>query len=156
MGVPQGSILGPLLFILFANDLPDSVASDLDEYADDSTITESSKDIKIINDRLTEACEDVKNWMSENKFCLNAGKTKLIIAGTSQRLQKLDRSKIDIKMSGKPIKPEEDEKLLDCYIDSTLKWKKHASELAKKLKTRLAGFEKIKKYCSIVCKKENL
>ena len=50
-GVPQGSILGPLFFILFANDLPDSVNSDLDEYADDCKMTESDINIHNIKKR---------------------------------------------------------------------------------------------------------
>ena len=78
VGVPQGSILGPLFFILFANDLPDSVESQLEEYADDSTLTESSQDIDVINTKLTESCEHIKTWMEENRLCLNNGKTKLL------------------------------------------------------------------------------
>ena len=106
IGVPQGSILGPLFFILFANDLPDSVNSELDEYADDSTMTESDKNIIKINTNMTESCNQVKDWMIENRLCLNADKTKLLIAGTSKRLKNLDEAQINILIDEKSVEKE--------------------------------------------------
>ena len=153
IGVPQGSILGPLMFILFANDLPDSISSELDAYADDSTMTESSEDIAIINQKLTESCEGIKTWMTENKLCLNAGKTKLLVTGTSKRLNTLDKTRINIKIDGENIKPEENEKLLGCYIQSNLKWTKHISELLKKLKTRLTALVQVKNIAPLSIRK---
>ena len=82
--------------------------------------------------------------MIENRFCLNAGKTKLIIAGTSARLQRLDRRKIDVKMNGEKLKPIDNEKLLGCHINAPLKWTTQIIELTKKLKKRLAALGMIK------------
>ena len=69
--------------------------------------------------------------MIENKLCLNADKTKLLVAGTSSRLTALDHDKINVKIDGITIKLEENEKLLGCYIQSNLKWSTQIRELIK-------------------------
>ena len=81
VGVPQGSILGPLLFIIFANDLPHSLTCPLDSYADDSTLTSTKKTVEEVNSELNENCALVSTWMWKNQLCLNADKTHLLVTG---------------------------------------------------------------------------
>ena len=81
VGVPQGSILGPLMFIIFANDLPHSLTCHLDTYADDSTLTSTKSTVEELN----ENCALVSDWMWRNQLCLNADKTHLLITGTIVR-----------------------------------------------------------------------
>ena len=86
VGVPQGSNLGPLFFLLFVNDLPFSLDCEMVQYADDSTLTASGKCVEEISDKLQTNCETVKLWMEKNKQKLNPEKTHIILLGTDQRL----------------------------------------------------------------------
>ena len=147
LGVPQGSILGPLLFIIFANDLPHSLTCQLDAYADDSTLTSTKQTINEINVEMNDNCSLVSNWMYQNQLCLNADKTHLLIAGTSQRMQRMDiTNELNITMDGFQLEETEEncEKLLGIQVQADLKWTKQVEYLKSRLKSRLTGLAKIK------------
>ena len=136
IGVPQGSILGPLLFVIFTNDLPYSLSCDLDMYADDSTLT-SCGTMQEVNLSLNINCDKVSSWMTENEQCLNASKTHFLIAGTNQRLQKINQEdKSQVSMDGHVLVESEDmkETLLGVTIQPDLKWAGHIGQLQKKVK----------------------
>ncbi len=75
-GVPQGSMLGPLLFTLYVNDFPDYVDNAVDMYADDSTLQTHAKDIKTVENKLTEMLAKVVEWIKKNKLTLHLGKPR--------------------------------------------------------------------------------
>ena len=70
----QGSILGPLVILIFYNDLPYILDCELDAYADDSTLTASVKTVKDIGNKISVSWEKVSRWMYSNKLKLNAKK----------------------------------------------------------------------------------
>ena len=75
-GVPQGSILGPLLFLAYINDMHRSVNCQLALYADDSALIFSHKDPSVIADRLSHELSSCKKWLTDNKLSLHVGKTE--------------------------------------------------------------------------------
>ena len=143
--VPQGSILGPLFFRVFYNDLPYILDCELDAYADDSTLTYTAKSVDEISDKLSNNCDAVSQWMIENKLKLNTDKTQILLMGTSQRLHRIERN-FTVQMNGTTL-VENDQKmapLLGVYIQSNLKWGKMLLELQLRLKKRLSGLQKLK------------
>ena len=85
-GVPQGSILGPLLLLLYVNDLASAVICKLLLYADDSALIASGKNVADIESTLSYELEYVSNWLIDNKVSLHLGKTQSILFGTKRRL----------------------------------------------------------------------
>ena len=140
VGVLQGSILGPLIFLLFINDLSYEVSSDLQQYADDTTISESSDDVDTLSLKLTENCVMVSLWMSQNQFKLNPDKTHVLLLGTQRRLQLTEES-LSVYMDGIELRESDThcETILGCVIQKNLKWTNQIERLKGSLKKRLAG-----------------
>ena len=88
-----------LLFLLFINDLSFIVSCDLQQYADDTTISASGRNLVTIYKNLTENCNILNDWMGQNKFKLNADKTSVITLGTGRRLT-ANHSGLDVYMDG--------------------------------------------------------
>ena len=81
-GVPQGSILGPLLFLLYVNDMPQAIECDFLLYADDYVLFFSHKNVDVINDQLNMDFNTLCDWFVDNKLSIHFGedKTKCILS----------------------------------------------------------------------------
>ena len=143
-GVPQGSILGPILFLLYVNDLPLNLSSRLDMYADDATLHKSSFFIRQINTTLHDDLLKVQKWRvnTSNNMVLNPDKTTCMLIGTKNRLKKTQN--LGLKTSDSRIENVRTQKLLGVYIDSTLFWKIHVDKTCAKLSTKLHLLKRIK------------
>ena len=93
-GVPQGSILGPILYIMYANDIPSSIKSKVILYADDTVIFMSSKDKHKVESKLQEDLVAPEQRGLRNKLTINVDKTKLMIFGSTQSVNDLGEVKI--------------------------------------------------------------
>ena len=131
-GVPQGSSLGPLLFLIYINDFRLSLKkTECGHFADDTYIMFGSHNIATIETVVNFELKLVSKWLRLNKLSLNEGKTELIFFRSKQHT--LNYDDISIKLNGVKLLPVDHIKYLGMYIDKYLSWNVHVLNLNKKL-----------------------
>ena len=146
-GVPQGSILGPLLFLLYINDMHFATEnSKVYHFADDTNLLYSCKSFKILRKRVNKDLQCLYEWLCANRLSLNTGKTEFIVYRPG-RCKNPER--LTLKMHHTKLFESPKIKYLGMILDNKLNWKAHISELCKKLSRAVGLIYKIRNLCPI-------
>ena len=133
-GVPQGSVLGPLFFIFFINDICSYPAlENMSLFAVDATDHHTSKNIQNISSKLQIKATSVNQWCEINRMKMSIEKTKILLIGSRQKLNRISESEKYIKLliDNTPIEQISNTKLLGIHIDSSLTWDVQVSHVKK-------------------------
>ena len=135
-GLPQVSILGPLLFLLYVNDVVQAVNCDLLLYADDRGLIFQHKDMHIIEHQLNRNFSNICDWFVDNKLSIRFGEDKKsILFATLNKCKKL--RKLNISYGSLKIKQYSEVTYLGCILDQSLSGESMALNVVSKIKTSL-------------------
>ena len=133
-GTPQGSVLSPLLFIYYVNDIPDlgPTGCNLSQFADDMGIWTHAKSAKALRLRLSKALKLMEGWCAKWRIKLNAVKTQFLVFSRTVK-----PVKIDLELFDEPIKQTQSAKLLGITLDHKLSFNEHIKGLTNRAYSRL-------------------
>jgi len=149
-GVPQGSILGPVLFNLYANDMQDCLQDGCScfQYADDTTVLHHAtpKNFDVCVDKMKKTLSSIESWAADSNLLLNETKTKQMIITTKQmsKVHNLDGYTPPLTLKDKTVDRVEKFKLLGTWLSEDLKWTEHVNEVTSSCYKVLATLRKIK------------
>ena len=142
-GVPQGSILGPLLFICFVNDLPESFQNcKIVSYADDTQILVSAKTGKQIKVQLENLLDTAQQWYTRNSLLNNPSKTEVIIF-TKRKTKESFEVEITEEGIKKKLKLQKTVKILGVFLDEELNWTRQINEINKKARNATRNLQRV-------------
>ena len=145
IGVPQGSTIGPTMFIVYINDLPDVLKSSKAlMYADDTVIYNAGERRKTVRKSLQADLSEVQKWCTNNKMSLNVKKTKIMSFMSDYKRKKHDKFKF--YMHGNVIEEVDTYKYLGTTIDNRLKGDAQFSKLSQSLGFKIRTFSRIRKF----------
>ena len=155
-GVPQGSVLGPILFILYINDLPLHLqVSSTDLFADDTTISAVGQTVNEVCQSLQSSLNIIDEWCQHNSMIPNPQKTKAMFISPSKNINNLINSTDDhnLLLHAQKIEFTEVEKLLGIQVDHKLSWKTQVEQVLKKCNSLLYLLLRIKRFLNIHMRK---
>ena len=146
-GVPQGSILGPLLFLIYINDLPQAVKdSDIRLYADDTCISFVHKSVKVIEEKLNQDFNSLCDWFLDNKLSIHFGEDKTKTILFSPKNLRKGAEELKVTRNDVTLKQHSTVEYLGCLLDSTLSGEEMAAKVLTKVNGRLRFLYRQGKY----------
>ena len=144
-GVPQGSILGPLLFLLYVNDMPDVVKdSSIYLYADDTVLLNYGKNVINVKNDMQRDLGKIASWCGRNKLSLNIKKTKNMLFGSRHKLK---RTKCDkLLINDAKLEFVSQYKYLGVMLDSNLAFTKHLNNVIRIVSHKINLLAKVRRY----------
>ena len=141
-GVPQGSVLGPLLFLVYINELNRAITySYIRHFADDTNILYRNKSLKKINQRINFDLKNIVKWLRANRISLNTNKTEIVLFKSPR---KIITRKMNFRISGQKIETKNYAKYLGLLLDENLSWKKNFDLLRPKLERSIGLLAKLR------------
>ena len=145
-GVPQGSVLGPLLFLLYIYDFSNSATNnDFHLFADDSNLFCSHKNLQSLEQSLNMQLRKFNQWLCANKLSLNIDKSNFVIFRPPQK--KIEYT-VKLQINNKIIEERKCIKYLGIFIDCYLNWKEHVHELSKEIARGIGILSKLRHFVS--------
>ena len=144
-GVPQGSVLGPFLFLLFINDISNAATHNcqLNLFADDLIAYTSDKDINTLKSRLQTCVTNIGEWYRANRLKVNPSKSKLMVFGSQYNLDRFDYESFNVNLLGSDIPLVDELVYLGITITSDLSWTKHIACMSKSINFKLVQLKKL-------------
>ena len=143
-GIPQGSILGPLFFLIYINDLPQCLNHATARlFADDTNLTVAGVSIQEIESNMNRDLAHVNEWLLANKLSLNVVKTEFILIGSAQKLNSIVIQP-NIEINQVKINQVGNATVLGVEIDDRLSWHSHIDKVAKKVTSGIKAIRKIR------------
>jgi hypothetical protein len=131
IGVPQGTILGPILFLLYVNDLSNVVRNaSINIYADDVAIYSSHSDLNILQNSMQNILNDVFDWYKDNKLILSIDKCSTMIIDNKRQNSRND---LGLSLNDRVISQVQSMKYLGLSVDTLFTWKDHISNVIQKV-----------------------